>query len=82
MFISPPSLAVLRSRLVGRGTETEEAVKARLDTALKEIDYAKSGPVMDLVIVNDDLERAYGFLEKVALGETDVEGDKLPEFSD
>lgn len=86
VFISPPSLSILKSRLVGRGTETEEAVKARLDTALKEIEYAKSGteaaPVMDLVIVNDELDRAYGLLEKVALGETDVKGDTLPELAD
>lgn len=67
-------------------------MKARLETALKEIEYAKSkdntstgregGRVMDVVIVNDDLERAYSLLEKVALGEEDVVGDELPSFED
>jgi hypothetical protein len=32
-----------------------------------------------VVVVNDDVERAYGLLEKVALGET-IEGDKLPVY--
>lgn len=82
MFISPPSLTVLRARLVGRGTETEEAVKARLDAALNEIAYAKNGPeVVDVVVVNDDLDRAYTLLEKVALGE-EVKGDDLPSLED
>ncbi|KAF8320743.1 guanylate kinase [Clavulina sp. PMI_390] len=82
IFISPPSLSVLRGRLVGRGTETEEAVKARLEAALKEIAYAKSGSdVVDAVVVNDDLERAYKLLEQIALGET-VPGDSLPALDD
>jgi len=82
LFISPPSLTVLRSRLEGRGTETEEAVKSRLDAALNEIAYARTGPeAVDIVVVNDDLDRAYGLLEKVALGE-EVEGDELPSLDD
>lgn len=32
-----------------------------------------------MIVVNDDVDRAYGLLEKVALGES-VEADKLPEF--
>lgn len=82
VFISPPSLSILRSRLVGRGTETEDAVKSRLDAALKEIAYARSGfDVVDVVVVNDDLDRAYALLEKLALGE-DVKGDELPTLED
>lgn len=82
LFVSPPSLSELRTRLVGRGTETEEAVKARLEAALKEIEYAKSDPnVVDYVVVNDDLDRAYALLEKVALGE-DAQGDVLPALTD
>lgn len=80
LFISPPSLTELRSRLQGRGTETEASVAKRLATALKEIDYAKEG-AHELVIVNDDLERAYGLLKRVALGET-IESDPLPALDD
>ncbi|KIK60288.1 hypothetical protein GYMLUDRAFT_225771 [Collybiopsis luxurians FD-317 M1] len=80
-FISPPSLSALRERLQGRGTETETSVQKRLATALKEIEYAKEAGVHDLVIVNDDLERAYQLFKKVAVGER-VDGDKLPPLDD
>lgn len=80
LFVSPPSLAELRARLQGRGTETEAAVTKRLATALKEIDYAKEG-AHDFVIVNDDLDRAYEKFWRVALGEP-VESDTLPPLDD
>jgi guanylate kinase len=81
LFLSPPSLSALRSRLAGRGTDSEAAVTKRLATALKEIDYAKQPSVHDLVIINDDLDRAYALFEKVALGEK-VESDVLPPLDD
>ncbi|KIM45003.1 hypothetical protein M413DRAFT_442959 [Hebeloma cylindrosporum] len=77
LFISPPDMASLRARLQQRGTETESSVQKRLATALKEIEYAKEPNVHDLVIVNDDLDRAYELFKKVAQGEVIV-GDKLP----
>ena len=80
LFVSPPSLASLRTRLQGRGTETEASVAKRLATALKEIDYAKEG-AHDLVVVNDDLERTYELFRRVALGEK-IESDKLPPLDD
>jgi len=80
LFIAPPSLDALKSRLVGRGTETEDAVRARLKAALEEIAYVQGDPnVVDVIVVNDEVDRAYSTLEKVALGE-DVLGDKLPNF--
>ncbi|KZT27723.1 guanylate kinase [Neolentinus lepideus HHB14362 ss-1] len=80
-FISPPSLTALRKRLQGRGTETEASVQKRLATALKEIEYAKQPGSHDVVIVNDDLERAYGVFKQLALGEK-IEGDALPLLDD
>ncbi|KAI0715998.1 guanylate kinase [Cerioporus squamosus] len=80
LFVSPPSLAELRQRLQGRGTETEAAVAKRLATALKEIEYAKEG-AHDIVIVNDDLDRAYEKFRRVALGEP-VTSDPLPPLDD
>ncbi|KAJ7634195.1 guanylate kinase/L-type calcium channel beta subunit [Mycena polygramma] len=77
LFISPPSMSALRARLQGRGTETEASVQKRLATALKEIEYAKQPNVHDLVIVNDNLDRAYELFKKVALGE-DIIADALP----
>jgi len=81
LFISPPTLSALRTRLQGRGTETEASVQKRLTTALKEIEYAKEPNVHDLVIVNDDLDRAYELFKKVALGE-EIVADALPPLND
>ncbi|KAF5362220.1 hypothetical protein D9756_002524 [Leucocoprinus leucothites] len=81
LFISPPDLASLRSRLQGRGTESEVSVQKRLDAALKEIAFAKEPSVHDVVIVNDDLDRAYDLLERIALGEK-IAGDVLPPLDD
>jgi len=76
LFISPPSMAILKERLRGRGTDPEEAIRKRLATAVKEIDYATTG-AHDVVVVNDDLDRCYELFKRVALGE-DVNGDTLP----
>lgn len=48
--------------------------------ALKEVEYAKEG-AHDLVIVNDDLDRAYDLFRKVALGEQ-ITSDTLPPLDD
>lgn len=55
VFIKPPSLEVLESRLRGRGTETEEAIQHRLSNASGEL---KASEEYDFVIVNDDLKEA------------------------
>ncbi|KAK7031335.1 guanylate kinase-like domain-containing protein [Favolaschia claudopus] len=81
LFISPPTLSALRHRLQGRGTETEASVQKRLATALKEIEYAKEPRVHDLVIVNEDLDKAYELFKKVALGE-EIVSDTLPPLDD
>lgn len=80
LFIAPPSLKALRSRLQGRGTETEASAAKRLAMALKEIEYAKEG-AHDLIIVNDDIDRAYELFKKVALGE-EIKSDTLPPLDD
>ncbi|KAL6304523.1 guanylate kinase [Sparassis latifolia] len=80
LFISPPTLAALRARLQTRGTETEASTSKRLATALKEIEYAKEG-AHNVVIVNDDLERACDLLKRVALGE-EIASDTLPPLDD
>lgn len=55
LFIAPPSLDALGARLMGRGTETPESLRARLDKAELELSYA---PRFDITVVNDDLLRA------------------------
>ena len=55
VFIAPPSVEALRARLVGRGTDAPEDVKARLATALEELEAEKE---FEYVVVNDRLEQA------------------------
>ena len=55
LFIQPPSVEELRRRLVGRGTDTPEAITQRLAKAEYELTFA---PQFDHVIVNDDLDTA------------------------
>jgi guanylate kinase len=57
VFIAPPSMAELATRLRGRGTETDEAVARRLNRA--EIEVAAANE-FDHVVVNDDAARAAG----------------------
>jgi guanylate kinase len=74
-------MTALRERLQQRGTEGEAAVRRRLAAALEEIQYAEKPKVHDVVIINDDLDRAYELFKKVALGEK-IAGDALPLLDD
>ena len=55
VFIQPPSVEELRRRLVGRATDTPEAIENRLAKAEYEMTFA---PQFDHILVNDDLEKA------------------------
>ena len=55
VFIQPPSLDELRRRLVGRATDSPEVIEQRLAKAGYEMTFA---PQFDVVIVNDNLEKA------------------------
>lgn len=79
IFISPPSLASLKTRLTGRGTETDESMNSRLQAAIGELEYAKEAGSFDLVVVNDELERAYAVLRSVIV-DGKRQGDELPKF--
>lgn len=55
LFIQPPSIEALRSRLEKRGTETPEVINDRIARAEFELGFASQ---FDKVVVNDDLEVA------------------------
>lgn len=55
VFIEPPSIEELRARLVGRGTESEDVIDARMKVAAVELSQKMK---YDYVLVNDDLDRA------------------------
>lgn len=55
IFMLPPSVYTLKSRLEKRGTENADVVKKRLKQAKKEIEFARD---YDYIFVNDDLDDA------------------------
>lgn len=56
VFIQAPSVEVLRERLVGRGTDSEEAIERRVAKAASEMEFAAGK--FDYVLINDDLQTA------------------------
>ncbi|XP_062259645.1 guanylate kinase isoform X2 [Platichthys flesus] len=71
MYISiqPPSMAVLEKRLRDRKTESEESLQKRLDAAEKDMELGKEPGLFDVIIINDNLEDAYGRLKQALLEE-------------
>ena len=65
VFIAPPSEEALRTRLIGRGTDSPEQVAARLETAREELDAQGE---FGHVVVNDRLEDAVAELERLIRG--------------
>ena len=62
IFILPPSMQELRSRLTGRGTETEEAIERRLHNAVWEISQKDK---YEYKVINDDLESCLRTLQAI-----------------
>jgi len=66
IFITPPSMEVLEKRLRGRGTEEEDIIRKRLDTARQELTQAEH---YDYVVVNDRLEDAVDDIQAIIRSE-------------
>ncbi|GAA4521178.1 MULTISPECIES: guanylate kinase [Sphingobacterium] len=64
IFVNPPSLEVLKQRLAGRGTDSEEKLQERFAKAEKELSYADK---FDVILNNFDLETAKQEAEKLVL---------------
>ncbi len=62
VFIAPPSFEELAARLRGRGTEDEEKVLKRLETAKEELKHQNE---FDYVVVNDKIDRAVEKLQDI-----------------
>ncbi|KAM8745988.1 guanylate kinase 1b [Acanthopagrus latus] len=63
--IQPPSMEILEKRLRDRQTETEDSLQKRLEAARIDMEQSKEPGVFDVVIINDDLERAYEELKDI-----------------
>lgn len=66
VFVTAPSMAELRGRLVGRGTESQEVIRQRLARAAKEAEGVEE---YDYLLVNDDLEKAVDTLHDIIQSE-------------
>ncbi|HEY2572309.1 MAG TPA: guanylate kinase [Solirubrobacteraceae bacterium] len=66
VFIAPPSLEALRTRLIGRGTDDAEEVERRLKVAEQEL---AAQPEFGHVVVNDRLDDALEQLAAIVAGE-------------
>lgn len=55
IFIIPPSMEVLKDRLIKRATDNEEEISRRLKTAEQELKYI---PDYEYLVINDDLDTA------------------------
>ena len=66
IFIMPPSYEELKARLSGRGTETEELIDRRMNSALGEIRRASE---YDYIVVNDDIDTAVNDIMSVILSQ-------------
>ncbi len=66
VFITPPSMEVLEKRLRGRGTENEETIRKRLETARRELPQAEN---YDYVVINDRLEDAVDDMQAILRSE-------------
>jgi len=66
VFIAPPSLDALRTRLIGRGTDDPEEVERRLRVAEEEL---TAQPEFGYVVVNDRLDDALEQLTAIVAAE-------------
>lgn len=66
IFVVPPSIEILKQRLIGRGTETAEVIEARLNRAAEE---AEGIDAYDYVIVNDILDESVERMHNVLQSE-------------
>lgn len=78
IFLLPPSGAELRRRLAARGSEDAPALERRLEQGRRELAAA---PNFDVLIVNDDLERAVAAVSR-ALDQTGRPAPPPPELHD
>ena len=65
VFILPPSIDALRSRLIGRDQDSAETIDRRMRAARSELEHYNE---FDHIVVNDDFERALDALRGILRG--------------
>ncbi|ERI06857.1 guanylate kinase [Aneurinibacillus aneurinilyticus] len=66
LFLAPPDLKELRSRITGRGTETEESIRNRMMVAKAEIELMDH---YNYVVVNDEVDKACERIQAIVTAE-------------
>lgn len=66
IFLIPPSLEELKSRIIGRGSETEESLNLRFGAAADEMSYISE---YDYVVVNDEVDNACNKIRSILTAE-------------
>lgn len=74
LFISTPNANELKSRLIGRGTETQDVIEARLSRAYEESLGVEN---YDYLVVNDDLEECVSLVNEIISKEKTQETDAV-----
>ena len=66
IFLTPPDLMELKSRIVGRGTDAPEVIEKRMEMAQKEIEMMTN---YDYAVVNDKVPLAVDRIKKIITSE-------------
>ena len=66
IFLLPPSMEELQSRLVRRAEDAQDVIQKRLTNAIEEIPHWKE---YDYVVINDDLDRAFSEVQSILTSE-------------
>lgn len=76
LFVTPPSAAELKRRLVGRGTETMEVIEARMSRAVEESEGIEA---YDYIVVNDNLRECAEEIHRIvqAAGNTPARSEEF-----
>ncbi|PSM17107.1 MULTISPECIES: guanylate kinase [Nitratireductor] len=78
IFILPPSMTELKSRLRRRAEDSDTTIQTRLENARSEIEHWRD---YDYVVVNDDLDRAYAAVRAIVVAER-LKRDRRPGLFD
>lgn len=74
VFLLPPSIAELKSRITGRGTETMETINTRMNVALEELSLLSH---YDYAVMNDEIESACDKIRSIIVAEN-CKRERLP----
>lgn len=66
IFVAPPTMADLKTRLIGRGTEAADIIEKRFQIAIREMEYMEK---YDYVVINRIPEQAVAHIEAIISAE-------------